>query len=183
MHIWAFIGFIKRDPRRKSIDPHIMLTVVLRREWPRSLVHKTYLASLPPASNLSTPLYFTESELQLLSGSNLLGAVEDRRKEWSAESEVLRSILKEDGLTWLVLSVFECHIQTPLNLFLPPRERYLATATYMSSRAFPSKLLDLPSDGEMTPQSTRIDGVSKPVLLPGVDIFNRETSSGLLGYC
>lgn len=162
MHIWAFIGFIKRDLRRKSIDPHIVLTVIRRREWPRSLVHKTYLASLPPASNLSTPLYFTESELQLLSGSNLLGAVEDRRKEWSAESEVLRSILNEDGLTW---------------------ERYLATATYMSSRAFPSKLLDLPSDSEMTPQSTRIDGVSKPVLLPGVDIFNRETSSGLLGYC
>lgn len=100
MHIWAFIGFIKRDLRRKSIDPHIVLTVIRRREWPRSLVHKTYLASLPPASNLSTPLYFTESELQLLSGSNLLGAVEDRRKEWSAESAALRSVLKEDGLTW-----------------------------------------------------------------------------------
>lgn len=100
MHIWGFIGFIRRDPRRKSVDLHIVLIVVRRREWPRSLVHKTYLASLPPASNLSTPLYFTESELQLLSGSNLLGAVEDRRKEWSAESAALRSVLKEDGLTW-----------------------------------------------------------------------------------
>lgn len=76
------------------------LTVVRRREWPRSLLHKTYLASLPSASNLPTPLYFTESELQLLYGSNLLGAVEDRRAEWSAESKALRTILKEDGLTW-----------------------------------------------------------------------------------
>ncbi|KGB77599.1 cytoplasmic protein [Cryptococcus deuterogattii 99/473] len=128
-------------------------------EWPRSLVHKTYLASLPSASNLPTPLYFTESELQLLSGSNLLGAVEDRRAEWSAESKALRTILKEDGLTW---------------------ERYLATSTYMSSRAFPSKLLDLPPDGEMVPQSTRIDPVSKPVLLPGVDIFNHARGQPIL---
>lgn len=49
----------------------------------------------------------------------------------------------------------------------------------MSSRAFPSKLLDLPPDGEMIPQSTRIDGVSKPVLLPGVDIFNRKAYLGI----
>lgn len=147
MRIGAYLGF------------HWIYQERPETEWPRSLVHKTYLASLPPASNLSTPLYFTESELQLLSGSNLLGAVEDRRKEWSAESAALRSVLKEDGLTW---------------------ERYLATATYMSSRAFPSKLLDLPPDGEVTPQPTRIDGVSKPVLLPGVDIFNHARGQPIL---
>ncbi|WVQ85339.1 hypothetical protein IAT38_007504 [Cryptococcus sp. DSM 104549] len=128
-------------------------------EWPPALAHRTYLTSLPSTSDLTTPLYFTDSELRLLTGSNLLGAVEDRRKEWAAESEVVRSVLKTDGLTW---------------------ERYLATATYMSSRAFPSKLLNLPADGGSASHTAGAEEVSKPVLLPGVDIFNHARGQPIL---
>lgn len=47
------------------------------------------------------------------------------------------------------------------------RERYLAVATYLSSRAFPSRLLRLPDEKEED------DGTLR-VLLPGVDMLNRE---------
>jgi hypothetical protein len=57
-------------------------------------------------------------------------------------------VLKEDGLTW---------------------DRYLAVATYLSSRAFPSRLLRLPD--EAAPEG---DDGSLRVLLPGVDMLNRE---------
>ncbi|WVQ71041.1 hypothetical protein IAR50_000566 [Cryptococcus sp. DSM 104548] len=120
-------------------------------EWPAALAHQKYLASLPLPEELTTPLYYDENELNLLQGTNLLGAVQDRKKEWSAESQALRTVLKEEGLTW---------------------DRYLATATYMSSRAFPSKLLELPKEGEASKQAFSEDRVSKPILLPGVDIFN-----------
>lgn len=60
----------------------------------------------------------------------------------------MRSVLKEDGLTW---------------------DRYLAVATYLSSRAFPSRLLRLPD--EAAPEG---DDGSLRVLLPGVDMLNRE---------
>jgi hypothetical protein len=67
------------------------------------------------------------------------------------------------------------------------RERYIAVGTYLSSRAFPSKLLNLPLSGEgkVNPQEdigergimTNTEEESHPVLLPALDLFNRESSS------
>ncbi|WVQ97119.1 hypothetical protein IAU59_004229 [Kwoniella sp. CBS 9459] len=132
--------------------------------WPSSLAHKIYLDSLPSSSDLSTPLYFTDPELELLNGSNLLGAVEDRKREWRAESDAVRTVLKEEGLTW---------------------DRYLTIATYMSSRSFPSKLLKIPrgEKSETHPAGeggAKDDEVSQPVLLPGVDIFNHARNQPIL---
>lgn len=56
------------------------------------------------------------------------------------------------------------------------RERYLTAATYISSRAFPSKLLNIVS-GKPTETSavqTSEEEESHPVLIPGMDMFNRE---------
>lgn len=64
------------------------------------LRHGPYIASLPPASEMSTPLYFTDSELELLRGTNLYGAVLDRRREWKSEWEAMRAVLLDDGNTW-----------------------------------------------------------------------------------
>jgi hypothetical protein len=36
----------------------------------------------------------------MLAGTNLAGAVADREREWGAEADVVRAVLKEDGLTW-----------------------------------------------------------------------------------
>ncbi|WVF70755.1 hypothetical protein IAT40_005549 [Kwoniella sp. CBS 6097] len=133
--------------------------------WPSTLAHKVYLDSLPSPSDLTTPLYFNDSELELLKGSNLLGAVEDRKREWKAESDAVRAVLKEDELTW---------------------DRYLAIATYMSSRSFPSKLLRIPKGEKTETHPTgAADGkveeeVSQPVLLPGVDIFNHARNQPIL---
>jgi len=65
-----------------------------------ALAHGPYVDSLPPASSLLTPLQFTPPELEFLRGTNLAGAVEDRRREWQTESEVVRDVLGMDGLTW-----------------------------------------------------------------------------------
>ncbi|KAK8865828.1 hypothetical protein IAR55_000976 [Kwoniella newhampshirensis] len=128
-------------------------------QWPPALAHLTYLDSLPDPSDLTTPLYFTDPELRLLSGSNLFGAVEDRRREWKAEADTVRAVLKEQGLTW---------------------DRYLAIATYMSSRSFPSKLLELPENGGSATRSAGVKEASQPVLLPGVDIFNHARGQPIL---
>jgi hypothetical protein len=65
-----------------------------------ALRHGTYIASLPPPTELTTPLFFSDAELACLAGTNLAGAVSDRRKEWMAESEAIRAVLRLDGLTW-----------------------------------------------------------------------------------
>jgi hypothetical protein len=71
-------------------------------EWPEQLRHWEYIASLPSPSTLLTPMYFTVEELRLLEGTNLHGAVHDREAEWRAESERVKILLKEEGLTWYV---------------------------------------------------------------------------------
>ncbi|WVR05731.1 hypothetical protein IAU60_002756 [Kwoniella sp. DSM 27419] len=149
MRIGAYLGL------------HWVYTDSQQPEWPSALRHRTYLESLPKPADLTTPLYFSEPELELLSGTNLLGAVEDRKREWKAESDVVRAVLGDEGLTW---------------------ERYLATATYMSSRAFPSKLLKLPGDGSAAEHAAdkEDEEVSQPVLLPGVDIFNHTRGQPIL---
>ncbi|KAL1410964.1 hypothetical protein Q8F55_001907 [Vanrija albida] len=135
---------------------YIGLHWVHEAEAPAALAHYPYVRALPPPAELTTPLYFSEDERALLAGTNLAGAVADREREWGEESAALRSVLKEDGLTW---------------------ERYLAVATYLSSRAFPSHLLSLP-DGQAQAPST--DAESYPVLIPGLDLLNHTRGQPIL---
>ncbi|KAL7424282.1 hypothetical protein Q5752_001872 [Cryptotrichosporon argae] len=110
--------------------------------WPEPLKHRTYLASLPPPNTVLTPLHWTEAELELLDGTNLAHVVRERRDEWVAEGAAVRAATGGEGVTW---------------------ERYLAAATYLSSRSFPSRLLSLDPDPAAD---------SHPVLLPGLDLLN-----------
>ena len=71
-----------------------------REQLPEELRHAVYLQSLPTDDELRTPLYYAEEEKELLRGTNLFGATEDRIREWKEESKVVRTTLKEDGLTW-----------------------------------------------------------------------------------
>lgn len=64
---------------------------------------------------------------------------------------------------------------------LTTRDRYLAVATYLTSRAFPSALLRLPNGETKTSSSeteTEVgaEAESHPVLLPGLDMLNRASS-------
>lgn len=67
---------------------------------PEVLQHWPYIASLPPADTLRTPLHFTETEMTLLEGTNLSGATQDRRKQWEVEYETVKSVIKDEGMTW-----------------------------------------------------------------------------------
>ncbi|WWC99479.1 hypothetical protein V866_006382 [Kwoniella sp. B9012] len=132
--------------------------------FPPALQHLEYLESLPPPTSLTTPLYFSPAELELLKGSTLYGGVKARQEEWKAECEVVRKILKEDGLTW---------------------DRYLATSTYMSSRSFPSILLHIPDQADSQTHEAKKevgdeDEGSQPVLLPGLDLFNHSRGQPIL---
>jgi hypothetical protein len=72
------------------------------REWPKELRHWPYIASLPSPGDLSTPMFFTQAEMQLLQGTNLYGAIAERQEEWQSESKVVSETLEEEGLTWYV---------------------------------------------------------------------------------
>lgn len=122
-------------------------------EASKHLKHFPYLDLLPPKDELTTALYFTPEELDLFRGTNLYGACNDRLNEWQKEWAQCRELITKSKpdlgarLEWTL---------------------YLAAATYISSRAFPSTVLS------QTPQLPNLDDdtPSDPVLLPGVDIAN-----------
>ena len=45
-------------------------------------------------------MQFTAPELELLKGTNLYGATEDRQKEWKAEWRQVRDLLSEVNTNW-----------------------------------------------------------------------------------
>jgi len=69
---------------------------------PTFMKHIPYLSSLPVDDELLTPLYFTPDELELLSGTNMYGAVLDKRKELEAEFRAVQGIL--EGIKWYALA-------------------------------------------------------------------------------
>jgi hypothetical protein len=72
---------------------------LMTRSHPR-LGHMEYVASLPPASTLRTPLHFTDEELSLLAGTNLHGATLDRRAQLEKEHQAIQQVLNFEGFTW-----------------------------------------------------------------------------------
>ncbi|KAI5481575.1 lysine methyltransferase [Pseudohyphozyma bogoriensis] len=109
------------------------------------LLHGVYVDSLPAAETLRTPLYYSDAEMDLLMASNLHGATTDRQKQWKDEWESLLTRLTHgvDAFTW---------------------ELYLWASTMLSSRAFPSSLID----GDTS------DEALTPILFPGIDALNHQ---------
>ncbi|GAA5986198.1 hypothetical protein JCM11641_002886 [Rhodosporidiobolus odoratus] len=114
------------------------------------LQHQVYVDALPSPESMRTTLYFTADERELLRGSNLFGATEDRERGWKEEWEEVRGWIANDQvraeLSW---------------------ERWLWACTILSSRAFPSSLID--GDKEN----------STPVLFPGIDMLNHRPTAKL----
>ncbi|GAA5835729.1 hypothetical protein JCM11251_007411 [Rhodosporidiobolus azoricus] len=114
------------------------------------LRHQVYVDNLPSSDSMRTTLYFSPAERELLRGSNLFGATEDRERGWKEEWEEVQGWTSDEEvrkeLTW---------------------ERWLWACTILSSRAFPSSLID--GDKEN----------STPVLFPGIDMLNHRPTAKL----
>jgi hypothetical protein len=65
-----------------------------------TLIHSPYLDTLPSADKLRTPLHFTTAELDGLRGTNLHGAMLDRRRTWEAEWERCRADVSAVSAEW-----------------------------------------------------------------------------------
>ncbi|KAG8897407.1 hypothetical protein FRB99_008167 [Tulasnella sp. 403] len=111
-----------------------------------------YLDSLPPHQLLSSSLTFNSNELKLVKGTNLLGATQSRKDELLREHQDCQSVFTQSDRSLAEGFTFE---------------RYLTAAIYLSSRAFPSTLLDRSPTVVSSP-----DSPAHPVLLPIVDSLN-----------
>ncbi|BGO90464.1 hypothetical protein NBRC10512_004730 [Rhodotorula toruloides] len=141
--------------RPKRLPDHEIMTLYLCLHLlPKSVVdqvpdldlqHQPYVDFLPKSEAMRTPLYFTPAERELLRGTNLYGAAQEREDDWKAEWREVTSWVTDEEvrreLTW---------------------ERWLWACTILSSRAFSSDLIDGDKDN------------STPVLFPGVDLLNHR---------
>ncbi|GAA5823460.1 hypothetical protein JCM3770_006045 [Rhodotorula araucariae] len=127
---------------------HTFPSSVAERAAGLDLQHHVYVDHLPTSDAMRTTLYFAPAERELLRGSNLFGATEEREQGWRDEWEEVRSWVSDseirDALSW---------------------EKWLWACTILSSRAFPSSLID--GDKEN----------STPVLFPGIDMLNHRPTS------
>ncbi|KAJ9092097.1 hypothetical protein QFC21_006962 [Naganishia friedmannii] len=149
------------------------------------LKHEPYITTLPTTSELLTPFQWKADEVALLEGLNLGHAVKARRDLWRREWEGVKSALEKllegrnnGGFSW---------------------ENYLLANTYISSRAFPSSLLD-PSSSSIPINPSQLaneDGMSSaapsalsrpanevtptsyPVLIPGLDTLNHRRNQAV----
>ncbi|KAG0658346.1 hypothetical protein C6P46_005802 [Rhodotorula mucilaginosa] len=129
---------------------HLLPTILLDQISPElALTHAPYISALPSPSSIRTPLYFSPAERALLEGTNLDGATRDREQLWQNERAQVLARLRaaeevKHAITW---------------------DRWLWACTMLSSRAFPSSLID----GDQ-PNST-------PVLFPGIDLLNHRPTA------
>ncbi|KAG2013346.1 tho2 protein [Coprinopsis cinerea AmutBmut pab1-1] len=118
-----------------------------------TLIHGPYVNILPPSEQLSTSTYFTPEELERFKGTNLYGATLDRLREWQSEWKQCQNIVSEKKQGWG--RKFEWSL-------------YLKSATYISSRSFPSTLL---SRNPSLP-GLASDDETESILLPAIDFLN-----------
>lgn len=72
------------------------------------LQHWPYIASMPRAEDILTPLFMHEEELGLLIGTNLYFAALDRKREWKREWERCRAVVERGSMrAWLDLFTLE----------------------------------------------------------------------------
>ncbi|KAF9238366.1 hypothetical protein BU15DRAFT_47737 [Melanogaster broomeanus] len=119
---------------------------------PQVLQHYPYITCLPAAEKLLTPLQFSKEELEMLKGTNLYGATLDRERERRVEWEQCHPVVQSVNQAWGEAFTWEI---------------YLAAATHLSSRAFPSSILSAEPSLVSTPST-------HPVLIPGVDLLNHK---------
>lgn len=109
-----------------------------------------YIASLPKADDLTTPLYFSEEDMIWLQGTNLHSAARDRREMWHSEWESACSILRSKNV--------DCSDYT--------WELCLWATTIYTSRSFRNFIDVKDADGDFT-----------PMLFPVLDALDHKHSA------
>ncbi|EIW76691.1 SET domain-containing protein [Coniophora puteana RWD-64-598 SS2] len=126
---------------------------------PACLRYKPYLDCLPSFGKLTTPMQFSEDELRAFAGTNIHGAVLDRRKQLKLEWETCQPLMQQLSLSARINDGNQSYSQW--------ENWYYSSATYLSSRAFPSSLLDRTPSLESSP-------TNYPILLPVLDSLNHR---------
>ncbi|KAJ3782663.1 SET domain protein [Lentinula aff. detonsa] len=114
------------------------------------LQHYHYVQTLPTPEQLRTGLFLTLEERELFQGTNMYGAIRDREQEWRSEWSRCHAIVAGVNVEWADAFTWKL---------------YLASASHMSSRAFPSTLLSRTPSLVSSPST-------EPILLPGIDSLN-----------
>ncbi|PFH51319.1 hypothetical protein AMATHDRAFT_142848 [Amanita thiersii Skay4041] len=144
---------------RQWISTYICFHWIISEEKEESqyLLHYAYINTLPSNDQLLTPLHFTPSELKAFKGTNLYSAALQRECEWREEFMRCLNAVQRASMTWCTGFTWD---------------RYLAAATYLSSRCFPSSLLS------RTP-SLQPTASTEPVLIPGLDSLNHARGAAV----
>jgi len=92
----SLLGVAVELTEREAICSYIVLHWCTRDidQEHSELQHWPYIASLPEAEQMTTPLFMREEELALLSGTNLYYASLDRKTGWQKEWERCRSVVR-----------------------------------------------------------------------------------------
>lgn len=142
------------------------------------LSHLPYVRALP-SSPPATPLYFTPEERALLAGTNLGFAADEKEAGWRTEWGTISETLLAIGVT-NTSKEHESDCQ-----------KYILANTWITSRAFPSSLVDgdntkiinpsqqfstsAPHEPSASQHPTQASSeTSYPILIPGIDLFNHR---------
>ncbi|EST06397.1 hypothetical protein PSEUBRA_004293 [Kalmanozyma brasiliensis GHG001] len=142
-----------------SSDEHAWLSSVF--------THLPYVAHIPRV--IETPLHFSPAELALLANTPLVGSTERRLRETIVDYTRTRTLLlgalhgsSHAFVTYLtaILTPIIDEQDDPLIAYthLPGLELWRWAESAFTSRTFPPRLIDLPSEA--------------PILIPGYDTFN-----------
>ncbi|TCD65147.1 hypothetical protein EIP91_003040 [Steccherinum ochraceum] len=156
------LGLDGKDPFAGWTEMQLMSTYIVI-HWmdyeggklPSNLQHLPYLDTLPEPSKLLTPLHFTPPERVHFRGSNIFGATTDRENAWMKQHRQCQALVSSANTSWGAEFTWQ---------------KYLTAMTYISSRAFPSTLLD-------SFPSLVATSESYPILLPGVDALNHARAT------
>ncbi|KAK9480564.1 hypothetical protein V1514DRAFT_325747 [Lipomyces japonicus] len=143
-------GNSRACPFSKSPTIAIRLFLVSQKLLKSESKWAPYIKSLP--ESFDTPLYYSQKELQLLQGTNLIGDVELRKQIWLKEWE---------------LAIGELPKRFNRDEFTP--DLYLWACTVLTSRSFPSNIIFNTANKE-----------SYPVLVPLVDSLNHYPSTPII---
>jgi hypothetical protein len=87
---------------RGRIPDHILtyLLLIEQRNKGKDSPWHNYIACLPEAESMTTPLWFDDEDVAFLAGTSLAPALKERRADYQKQWEHAVSVLREVGVSW-----------------------------------------------------------------------------------